>query len=92
MTVNRLIDIANLRQEIAIAAARMIAEEGTSYEVAKRKAAVRYWETAALREKFCRTICRSKKKSNCITNFSYRLSTGTIVALTHTFTEINAGA
>lgn len=39
MTINRLIDIANLRQEIAIAAARMIAEEGTSYEVAKRKAA-----------------------------------------------------
>ena len=34
MTINRLIDIANLRQEIAIAAARMIAEEGTSYEVA----------------------------------------------------------
>ncbi|MBS7404649.1 MAG: hypothetical protein KIG22_01720, partial [Oxalobacter sp.] len=28
-----------LRQEIAIAAARMIAEEGTSYDVAKRKAA-----------------------------------------------------
>lgn len=39
MTINRLIDIANLRQEIAIAAARMIAEEGTSYETAKRKAA-----------------------------------------------------
>lgn len=39
MTINRLIDIANLRQEIAIAAARMIAEEGTSYDVAKRKAA-----------------------------------------------------
>lgn len=39
MTINRLIDIANLRQEIAIAAARMIAEEGAGYEVAKRKAA-----------------------------------------------------
>ena len=39
MTINRLIDIANLRQDIALAAARMIAEEGTSYEVAKRKAA-----------------------------------------------------
>lgn len=39
MTINRYIDIANLRQEIAIAAARMIAEEGTSYDVAKRKAA-----------------------------------------------------
>lgn len=39
MTINRLVDIANLRQEIAIAAARMIAEEGTTYEVAKRKAA-----------------------------------------------------
>lgn len=39
MTINRLIDIANLRQEIAITAARMIAEEGTSYDVAKRKAA-----------------------------------------------------
>lgn len=39
MTFYRLNDIANLRQEIAIAAARMIAEEGTSYDVAKRKAA-----------------------------------------------------
>ncbi len=38
MTVYRFNDIANLRQEIAIAAARMIAEEGTSYDVAKRKA------------------------------------------------------
>lgn len=39
MTSYRFHDIANLRQEIAIAAARMIAEEGTSYDVAKRKAA-----------------------------------------------------
>ena len=39
MTIYRFNDIANLRQEIAIAAARMIAEEGTSYDVAKRKAA-----------------------------------------------------
>ncbi len=35
----RFNDLAHLRQEIAIAAARMIAEEGTSYDVAKRKAA-----------------------------------------------------
>ena len=35
----RFNDLANIRQEIAIAAARMIAEEGTSYDVAKRKAA-----------------------------------------------------
>ena len=34
----RFNDLANIRQEIAIAAARMIAEEGTSYDVAKRKA------------------------------------------------------
>ena len=39
MTSYRFNDIANLRNEIAIAAARMIAEEGTSYDVAKRKAA-----------------------------------------------------
>lgn len=39
MTTYRFNDIANLRQEIAIAAARMIAEEGSSYDVAKRKAA-----------------------------------------------------
>ena len=35
----RFNDLAQLRQEIAIAAARMIAEEGTSYDAAKRKAA-----------------------------------------------------
>ena len=35
----RFNDLAHLRQEIAIAAARMIAEEGTSYDAAKRKAA-----------------------------------------------------
>lgn len=35
----RFNDLTHLRQEIAIAAARMIAEEGTSYDVAKRKAA-----------------------------------------------------
>ena len=35
----RFNDLVHLRQEIAIAAARMIAEEGTSYDVAKRKAA-----------------------------------------------------
>ena len=39
MTSYRFHDIANLRQEIAVAAARMIAEEGTSYDLAKRKAA-----------------------------------------------------
>ena len=39
MTSYRFNDLANLRQEIAIAAARMIAEEGASYDVAKRKAA-----------------------------------------------------
>ena len=39
MTSYRFHDIANLRQEIAVTAARMIAEEGTSYDLAKRKAA-----------------------------------------------------
>ena len=39
MTTRRFNDIAHLRQEIAVAAARMIAEEGSRYDVAKRKAA-----------------------------------------------------
>lgn len=39
MTTYHFNDIANLRQEIAIAAARMIAEEGATYDAAKRKAA-----------------------------------------------------
>lgn len=40
MTAYHSNDIANLRQEIAIAAARMIAEEGATYNAAKRKAAM----------------------------------------------------
>ena len=39
MTNDRFNDISHLRQEIAVAAARMIAEEGVPYDVAKRKAA-----------------------------------------------------
>lgn len=38
MTNNRYLDSINLRHEVAVAAARMIAEEGMSYDQAKRKA------------------------------------------------------
>jgi hypothetical protein len=39
MTVERKMDVYDLRSEIAVAAARLIAEEGVTYEMAKKRAA-----------------------------------------------------